>query len=263
MAEFESVSVKESRGILTLRLNRPEKLNALLMETLDEIDAALERAASRKSVRAVIVTGEGRAFCSGMDLSCLKIFQKASGPEMRRMLRKINATFNAFELLEKPVVAALNGITVGAGLEIALACDVRIAAEGAKMGLVETRVGVLPDGGGCVRLARHVGIGRAKEMILTGNLISAEEGHRIGLVNRVVPSKQLERAARKFAEETMQGGPLGIGLAKRVISRAHSLDIETGIEVEALATSPLYSSRDAKEAADALQARRKPRFQGR
>ena len=108
-----------------------------------------------------------------------------------------------------------------------------------------------------------MGLGRAKEMILTGNLIPAEEAHRIGLVNRVVPAKDLGRAARRFAEELLQGGPLGIGLAKRVISRAYSMDVEAAIDLEALASSPLYSSRDAQEALRALKARRKPRFQGR
>ena len=263
MAEFKSITLKESKGLLTLTLNRPDRLNALLMESLEEIDAALERAASRKAVRAIIVTGAGRAFCSGLDLSCLKTFQKETAAGMRRALRKINTTFNAFEQIEKPVVAALNGVAVGAGLEIALACDVRIAAGGVRMGLVETRVGVMPDGGGCVRMARNVGIGRAKEMILTGNLIPADEAHRIGLVNRVVPAKDLGRAARRFAEELLQRGPLGIGLAKRVISRAYAMDVEAGIELEALASGPLYASRDAHEAARARKTRRKPRFQGR
>ena len=230
MADFKSITLKESKGLLTLTLNRPDRLNALLMESLEEIDAALERAATRKTVRAVIVTGAGRAFCSGLDLSCLKTFQKETAAGMRRALRRINTTFNAFEQIEKPVVAALNGVAVGAGLEIALACDVRIAAGGVRMGLVETRVGVMPDGGGCVRLARNVGIGRA---------------------------------ARQFAEELLQGGPLGIGLAKRVITRAYAMDVEAGIELEALAAGPLYASRDAQEAARARKTRRKPRFQGR
>ena len=174
MAEIKSITLKESKGLLTLTLNRPDRLNALLMESLEEIDAALERAASRKAVRAVIVTGAGRAFCSGLDLSCLKTFQKETAAGMRRALRKINTTFNAFEQIEKPVVAALNGVAVGAGLEIALACDVRIAAGGVRMGLVETRVGVMPDGGGCVRLARNVGIGRAKHDL--GRPTDAEPG---------------------------------------------------------------------------------------
>ena len=263
MARKKTVLTAERDGILTLTLNRPEKLNALLPETLSDLGRALDRAAGKKTVRAVILTGAGRAFSSGLDLACLEVFQTQSPAEVRRSLRQINATFNDIEDLEKPVVAALNGIALGAGLELALVCDVRIAAEGAQMGLVETRVGVFPDGGGCVRLARHIGLGRAKEMILTGNLVGAEAALAMGLVNRVVPGRELQKASRAFALELLQGGPLGIGLAKRVMNRAFSMDVRAGVELEALAGSPLYGTRDAREAGRALRARRKPKFLGR
>lgn len=263
MAREKGVLTRARDGVLTITLNRPEKLNALLPEMLSEVGRAIEGAAAKKTVRALILTGAGRAFCSGLDLSLLEAYQRQSPAEVRRSLREINAVFNAIEDLEKPVVAALNGLTLGAGLELALVCDVRIAAEGAQMGLVETRVGVLPDGGGCARLARHIGLGRAKEMILTGNLVGAEAALAWGLVNRVVPGRELPRASRAFALELLQGGPLGIGLAKRVMDRAFAMDVQAAVELEALASSPLYQTRDAREAGRALRTRRRSRFLGR
>jgi enoyl-CoA hydratase/carnithine racemase len=263
MAREKGVLTRARDGVLTITLNRPEKLNALLPEMLTELGRVIDGAAGKKTVRALILTGAGRAFCSGLDLSFLEAYQTQSPAEVRRSLRHVNSVFNQIEDLEKPVVAALNGITLGAGLELALVCDVRIAAEGAQMGLVETRVGVFPDGGGCARLARHIGLGRAKEMILTGNLVGAEDARSWGLVNRVVPARELQKASRAFALELLQGGPLGIGLAKRVMDLAFSMDVRAGVDLEALATSPLYQSRDAREGRRALRAGRRPRFLGR
>lgn len=250
-------------GLFTITLSRPEKYNALTSAALAELDAALDEATARAEIRALVVAGAGKAFCSGMDLAEVGALLALSAPERRALLRKWNRSFSGFEALEKPVVAALNGPTLGAGLEIALACDVRIAARSATLGLVETRLGAVPDGGGCTRLARFVGLGRAKELIMTGAPLSAEAAERWGLVNRVVEPADLPAAAAAFARELLQGGPLGIGLAKRLIVQTFGLDVEAGIAWEGLAGSPLYGTEDVRAAFEAFRERRKPEFRGR
>ena len=250
-------------GICTITLNRPEKYNALTSEDLGALEAAAEGATFQPDVKAIVVTGAGKAFCAGLDIKVLDEIMRLSPPERRAVLRRWNRAFTAFEVIEKPVVAALNGLTLGAGLEIALACDVRIAARGAKLGLVETRLGSIPDGGGCTRLARFIGIGRAKELIMTGGMISAEEAERIGLVNRLADAADLPRAATEFARELLQGGPRGIGVAKRLITQTFNMDVHAGAEFEALAGSDLYDTEDVKEEVKAFREKRKPEFRGR
>lgn len=250
-------------GIATITLNRPEKYNALTSEALDDLGQAVEAASSRLDVEAVVLTGAGKAFCSGMDVSEIERMIGLSLSGRRALLRRWSQSIGAFEVTEKPVVAALHGYVLGAGLEIALACDVRVAAKDAKLGLVETRLGGIPDGGGCTRLARFVGVGRAKEMIMTGNAIAAEEGYRIGLVNRLVEPGDLGRAARDFAHELLQGGPLGVAVAKRLITLNFNLDVEAGIAIEALVGSHLYSTEDTRAAYRAFLEKQRPSFQGR
>ena len=261
--EAPTIQAQLEAGILTITLNRPEKYNALTSAALRDLGAIVEDATSRAEIQALVVTGAGKAFSSGMDLAEVGALMALSPPERRALLRKWNRSFSAFEILEKPVVAALNGPTLGAGLEIALACDVRIAARTATLGLVETRLGAAPDGGGCTRLARHVGLGRAKEMIMSGGPVGAEVAERWGLVNRVVEPADLPAAATAFARELLQGGPLGIGVAKRLIVQAFGLDAEAGIALEGLVASHLYGTEDVRAAYEAFREKRKPEFRGR
>lgn len=260
-APFVQTDVVE--GIATITLNRPEKYNALTSESLDDLGQAVEAMSARSDVKAVILAGAGKAFCSGMDVAEIERMIGLSLSGRRALLRRWAHSIGAFEVIEKPVVAAVHGYVLGAGLEIALACDVRVAAKDAKLGLVETRLGGIPDGGGCTRLARFVGVGRAKEMIMTGNAISAEDAHRIGLVNRVVEPGDLGRAAREFAQELLQGGPLGVAMAKRLITINFNLDVDAGIAIEALVGSHLYSTEDTQAAYRAFLEKQRPSFQGR
>lgn len=260
-ASFVQTDVAD--GIATITLNRPEKYNALTSESLDDLGHAVDEASSRSDIRAVILAGAGKAFCSGMDVSEIERMIELPLSGRRALLRRWGRSIGAFEVTEKPVVAALHGYVLGAGLEIALACDVRVATTDAKLGLVETRLGGIPDGGGCTRLARFVGVGRAKEMIMTGNAVSAEEAHRIGLVNRLVAPDDLQRAARDFTHELLQGGPLGVAMAKRLITLNFSLDVDAGIAIEALVGSHLYSTEDTRAAYRAFVEKQRPRFQGR
>jgi enoyl-CoA hydratase/carnithine racemase len=257
------VQTDVTEGIGTITLNRPDKYNALTSGSLEDLGQAVEALASRADVKAVVLCGVGKAFCSGMDVSEIERMIGLSLPGRRALLRRWGRAIGAFELIEKPVVAALHGWVLGAGLELALACDVRAATTDAKLGLVETRLGGIPDGGGCTRLARFVGLGRAKEMIMTGNAVPAEEAHRIGLVNRIAPAGELERTARELARELLQGGPLGVAMAKRLITLTFNLDVEAGLAIEALVGSHLYSTEDTQAAYRSLLEKQRPSFQGR
>jgi enoyl-CoA hydratase/carnithine racemase len=237
-----TISTRYADGVLTIVLDRPTEANQLTLESFRELDAAMDDAAVRADVAAVVVTGAGSVFCGGLDPSVLEVLRAMAPPAIRATLRKWNITFGTLEAIEKPVVAALNGPALGGGCEIALACDVRLAARGAHLRLAETRLGVIPDGGGCTRLARLVGIGRAKEMIMSGDPVSATDAERFGLVNRVVDATDLPGEAAAFARRLTQGGPLGIGVAKRVIVQAFSLDVSAGTTLEALAGSSLYAN---------------------
>lgn len=250
-------------GIATLTLNRPEKYNALTSDALEDLGRTVEAVSARPDVSAIVLAGAGKAFCAGMDVSEVERMIGLSLPERRALLRRWGLAIGTFETTEKPVVAALHGHVLGAGLEIALACDVRVAASDASLGLVETRLGGIPDGGGCTRLARFVGIGRAKELIMTGNAVAADEAYRIGLVNRVVAPGELGAAARDFARELLQGGPLGVAMAKRLVTLTFNVDVEAGLAIEALVGSHLYSTEDARAACRAFLDKRRPTFQGR
>jgi enoyl-CoA hydratase/carnithine racemase len=260
-ASFVQTDVAE--GIATITLNRPEKYNALTSEALDDLGEAVEAAAASADVQALVLAGAGKAFCAGLDVAEIERMIALTLPGRRALLRRWGRAIGAFEVAEKPVVAALHGHVLGAGLEIALACDVRVAATDARLALVETRLGGIPDGGGCTRLARVVGLGRAKEMIMTGNAVGAEEAHRIGLVNRLVEPGDLARAARDFARELLQGGPLGVAMAKRLITLTFNLDVDAGLAVETLVGSHLYSTEDTQAAYRAFLAKQRPTFQGR
>jgi enoyl-CoA hydratase/carnithine racemase len=251
--------------ILTVTLNRPEKRNALNGDLLEALAAIFDRAREDRDVRGILLHGEGKAFSAGIDAAWLgsSFSANATMADFRSTLGALQGRFNAMEDLEKPIVAAVHGHCVGLGLELALACDFRIAAREAVLGLPEVRVGLIPDVGGITRLLRTVGPAWAKEIILTGRLLTAEESHTIGLVNHVVDGADLIPRARNLLDEIAKNAPLAVGLAKRIIDRAQGLDKKSGLELEALAQSTLLTTEDFKEGAMALMERREPKFQGR
>lgn len=254
-----------SDGILTITLQRPDKLNTFDMEMLEAFGRAVETARDDDGVRAVIIKGSGRAFCAGMDITIFQTIRELGlmQPRVRTLFQKIQRVLvENLELLEKPIICAIHGACTGAGLELAMACDVRIAARDARLSLAEVRLGVLPDSGGCHRLARLIGIGRAKEIVMTGRFVDAVQAERIGLVNRLVDANALDQAAIEFAKEFTTVGPLAIGVAKRVIDGAYGLSPRAGLELEYLAGHALYWTEDADEASRAFLEKRAPIYRG-
>ncbi len=269
MAE-EILKIRIEGELAYIGLNRPEKRNAINQAMLRAIPQALDEV-DRPEVRAIIFYGEGQAFSAGIDFTSLTNdtgAQGASGggPDMQRFRRFVHesqASLNRLESIEKPVIGALHGFVGGLGLELALACDVRIAAAGSRLGMPEVRVGLVPDVGGTTRLTRTVGYTRAKELIMTARMITAEDAERIGLVNRVVADGAQIAAAEELAREMTRNAPIAVGLAKRIIDQGYGLDKMTFQELEVLAQSSLLMTEDFREGASALAQRREPRFKGR
>jgi enoyl-CoA hydratase/carnithine racemase len=265
MIETDVLLRSDKDGVMTLTLNRPRKLNAMSHQVFDALDAAVTAARDDRGVRVVVVTGAGRFFSAGADISMVKEFgDPALAPEhFRERLRRLQSVFDRLEALEKPVIAALNGPCAGGGVDLVLACDFRIAVPDAFFLVPEAKLGLIPDLGATQRLPRLVGVARAKEMILTGRRFSAEECRAMGLVNRVVPPEGLGDAVRELAAELMANAPMALGVAKRAIDRAWATALRDGEEFEAYAQTPLYRSEDAREGYAAFLEKRAPRWSGR
>lgn len=243
-------------------LNRPEKRNAMNGELVQALGVALKAAANDPDVHCVVIRGEGPMFSSGMDFSDLVGLSEA--PENLRAFRnEILAIWNLAEEMAKPTVCAVHGGAIGGALELALACDLRVAAQDAVMGLPETRVGLIPDVGGCSRLPGVVGLGRAKEMIMTSKLVDGVEAERIGLVNRVVPAEELEAATQQLVDELLACAPLAVGHAKRVMDAAAKPALAGTLEQEVTVQELCARSGDYAEGARALSEKRQPEFTGR
>ena len=261
MADGTQVGRKsEDDGVEILVLNHPP-VNALGSRLLADLDGRLAELESDPKVRAVVVTGEGQYFSAGADVKEMATIDLASAPEVARRGLAVYARLAA---LRAPVIAAINGLALGGGLELALACDLRLAGESAKLGAPEVTLGLIPAYGGTQRLPRLVGVAKAKELIFTGAMISAAEALRIGLVNKTVPAGQELRAARDLAHTIAQRAPKAVQAAKRslVEGRAHSL--ADGIENEThLCESEVMRSEDLGEGLAAFVERRPPKFQGK
>ena len=258
--EFNTLLFSLEDGIATITLNRPDVLNAVDMEMRHDFVALAERLFFDEEIRVVIFTGAGRAFSSGGDLSH---FEKPwLTPAFRANSRRLTKFFDDLEALEKPVIAAVNGPATGAGLELALACDICIASEDATFGFRENYLGLIPGVGGCVRLVRLIGLQKAKELIFTGKMIPAQEAHAIGLVNWVVPAEQLLKEAQDFAAQLRERAPQSLGLAKKILNIAADVDSASGVALEGLAQSILLKTEDHQEGLQAFREKRKPRFKG-
>jgi enoyl-CoA hydratase/carnithine racemase len=246
--------------VATITLDRPEKLNAMDRRMFGELEAAAARAADDPAVRALVVTGAGRAFSSGLDVAEFAAMSDPAAAE--RVVTDIQRAISAFELLPKPVVAAVNGLAFGGGLQLAIACDLRIASERAEFASMEMRWAIVPDLGGTERLPRLVGLGRAKELIVTGRPVGADEALRIGLVNRVVPAHDLATEAAELAGGLASGPTLALGLAKQALNEAFERSAADGLEAARRAQRRTFASSDHAEAKAAFAERRSPRFGG-
>jgi enoyl-CoA hydratase len=258
---FETLHYELKDGLALVTLNRPDHLNAINMEMRRDFTALTEELFFNDDVRVVIFTGAGRAFSAGGDLGHFE--QNWLTPTFRAHSRRLIKFFDDLEMLEKPVIAAINGPATGGGLELALACDVRFAAEEATLGFRENYIGLIPGIGGCARLARLVGVARAKEVIFAGTMLPATEAMAMGLVNRVVPAEKLLDEAHAYAHLLLKRAPQSLGLAKKILNLVGNVDQTTAVVMEGLAQSILLRTEDHQEGLRAFREKRKPQFKGR
>jgi len=257
-----SIVTTEDRGAVRhVVMNRPEKRNAMNDELVAGLAQALHEAAHDPAVLCVVVRGEGAMFSSGMDFASLGGL--AQQPRRLREFRTgVLAAWNLCEEMTKPTIAQIHGGCIGGAMELALACDLRTMAADAVIGLVETRVGLIPDVGGSSRLASVVGLGRAKEMILASKIIDGEEAHRIGLVNRVSAPEELQETTDALVAELLACAPVAVGLAKRVIDAAAKPALAATLEQEVVIQQICAESEDFAEGARAFAEKRQPQFSG-
>ena len=259
MSNFVKVDVEDSIAILTLM--RAEAANALSIKMMHEMNEALETIQYDRSIRVVIVTGDGeKAFCAGADL---KERNGMSEEQVRKTVALIGKTISHFETLAQPVIAALNGVAFGGGLELALACDIRIASSNVKLGLTETALGIIPGAGGTQRLPRLIGVGKAKELIYTARRLCADEAFTYGIVEHVVAPQELLAQAKALATEMAKNAPLSLIQAKTAINQGMQTDIATGLQIESLAYSRLLYTEDRLEGLKAFHEKRSPVYSGK
>lgn len=254
---YKNIVIDIADRIAILKVNRPDVLNAVNIETIVEIESAMHELKENNDVKVVIITGEGKSFVSGSDISRLAQMDSLAAREYSQTGQRVLAYI---ENMEKPVIAAVNGYALGSGCEIAMACDLRVVSEKAKLGQPEVKLGLIPGHAGTQRLARLVGIARAKELIFTGDLIDAQEALRIGLANKVVPPEALLEEARSIARKIMEVGPTAVKFAKTVINRGIDANLTTATSYETEAFSILFSTDEAKEGMKAFLEKRKPNW---
>jgi enoyl-CoA hydratase/carnithine racemase len=248
-------------GIATMTLNRPNKLNCFNQDMFREWREVIEKIAYDRNIRVLVITGEGRAFSSGVDLQVLG--SELTPAEFRFYYRQNHRGFDDLEALEKPVIAAVNGICYGGGVELALSCDLIFAADTADFCLIENHIGCIPATGACNRLIHYVGLAKTKEMVLSAAPISAEEAHRIGLVNHVFPKAELMDEVYAYARKLTQNASEAMGMGKHIINMCLNTDMHTGRYLERLGQSVLVLSPQHAEGMQAFREGRKPKFEAR
>lgn len=250
------------KPVAKITVNRPEVRNALNKATRQELKNAVAEVSHDDSIRVLVITGAGdKAFISGADITELK---DATPAEIETFANTIGQQLYAeVESLEIPVIAMINGFCLGAGCELAMACDIRIASENAKLGQPETNVGIIPGGGGTQRLPRLVGWGRAKELVYTGRIINAAEAFRIGLVDDVAPPEKLEERVNQIVDAILSKSPLITKLAKKAFNRGMYTDLATALNFEKATFASCFATEDQKEGMTAFVEKRKPQFRGR
>ena len=257
LPQFETLVCKKEQSILLVELNRPEKLNAFNDQIFRDISRITEIASSEPEVRVVVFKGRGRAFSSGADLAELsgRITEIDSGT-LEQHIRAAQEVMDQVEAVPQPTIAAINGPAVGAGFQLALACDFRIAAKGIKMGLSDVKIGIIPALGATTRLPKLIGLAKSKELIMGGNLITSEDAYQIGLLNQLVEIDDLDEAAINLAKNLKQSAPLALSTAKTLLNSEAPLDRVAAAQVQ------LLKSGDALEGVAAFLEKRKPVFKG-
>ena len=257
--EYQNLIFSVTNNIATVTINRPEKLNALNEQTLKELDSLFSKIEISNDISVVILTGSGeKAFVAGADIKELSQLDKESGMEVSLFGQSV---FNKIESLNKPVIAAVNGFALGGGCELALACHIRLASDNAKFGQPEVNLGIIPGYGGTQRLTRQIGKGRAIEYILTGDMISAEEAFRIGLVNKLYSLDELLQEAEKLAEKIITKGKIAITASLASINAADNMPLIEGLKYEAEQFGNTCETGEFKEGTLAFLEKRKPNFE--
>lgn len=265
--DYQTILLERKDGITTITLNRPEKLNALNPRMMAELLDVYYYVDQDDETRVVIITGNGRGFCSGADMKEGMQERIGTGQETGKndITREgfVQKAPLVLAEMRKPVIAAINGLAIGGGCTITLACDIRIAADTAKFSIPLTRVGLTLELGSSYFLSRLIGIGKASELIFTGRMIDADEAREIGLVNKVVPADKLMETAHEMAKEILKGAPLATSITKRGLYQGMNSDLATQMRWETLALNYLYGTEDHKEAVRAFSEKRDPVFKGR
>lgn len=259
-APYEFLKLQVTDRIATVLIDRPDKLNALNGKVIAELDRMFTELSARTEVGAIVLTGAGRAFVAGADIA--EIDAASEGPGLQDLSAFGSRVFTRIERLNKPVIAAINGFALGGGLELALACHVRLASEGAKFGLPEVKLGLIPGYGGTQRLPRLIGRGRALQLVLTGGMIDAATAASFGLVNAVHPAEVLLDVARSMAAEMAQQGPLALAHAIAVVTAGADLSLDDALALESKHFGELGKSADMREGTRAFLEKRPPSFRG-
>ena len=258
--EYKKLIIQDNGAVRVIKINNPEALNALNTAILKELDAAFTEVAEDNGILAVVLTGEGRAFVAGADISEMKSKNAIEG----EIFGKLGASvFRKIELLPKPVIAAVNGFALGGGCELAMSCDIRLASTKAKFGQPEVGLGITPGFSGTQRMPRLIGMGKAKELIYTADIIDAAEAYRIGLFNHVYEPEALMEEAMKMAEKIASKAPIAVKNSKEAINRGIQTDMDSAVAIEAYLFGLCFASEDQKEGMTAFFEKRKANFQNK
>lgn len=260
MQSYNTIILEKKGGIGYLTLNRPEVFNAISQELIDEMRDALARVDADEEIRVLIITGAGKGFQAGADIRELSVMRPMDILRWNEGIVRNNA---AVEDLRQPVIAAINGVAMGGGLELAISCQFRIVEEGVKLGLPEVKLGIIPGTGGTQRLPRLIGKTKAYELLLLGEPIDAQEAYRIGLVNRVVPKGQAVAAAEELAGRIMANAPIAVELCKDAVEIGMDLPIEQAVQYSQKNCITCFSTEDMKEGTTAFLEKRKANFKGK
>lgn len=257
---YETIKYEVSEGIGYITISRPKAMNAINSQVLDELYDVCTKIEKDDAVRVVILTGEGKAFVAGADIAEMNSLDSIGG---RSMIAKGHRVMNFIEEIEKPFIAAVNGFALGGGCELSMACDFRIASEKAKFGQPEVGLGIIPGFGGTIRLARLVGKGMANYLLMTADMIDAQEAHRVGLVEKVVTPDALIPTCEEIAKKIISNAPIAVGIAKKTMNKAFDVDINTASVLEVEAFTSTFGSYDKTEGMTAFLEKRKAEFKNK
>ncbi|MGB9812964.1 MAG: enoyl-CoA hydratase/isomerase family protein, partial [Thermovenabulum sp.] len=258
--DWENLILEKADGIGIITLNRAEKLNTMTLQFLKEFDEVIDALADDRKIRVVVLKANGKVFSAGGDFELLKMLDTA--PKARETIRSLGRTITKMYTMPKPIIAAVDGVAVGGGCNLALSCDFVFASEKAKFGQTFINIGLIPDTGGLWTLARLVGVMRAKELAMTGRLIDAYEAERYGMVTKVVPSEKLYDEVMDFARQLAEKAPIALGYIKQIANRLSEINMETYFDLEADFMGIALQTKDHKEGLSAFLEKRKPKFKG-